>query len=40
MVEANAVMWDFIGDPRYADTSIITDQKGTGGTIHVYHDDR
>jgi hypothetical protein len=40
MVEANAVLWDFIGDPRCADTSIITDQKRTGGTVHVYQEDR
>ena len=26
--------------PRYADTWIITDQKRTGGTIHVYQEDR
>lgn len=40
MVETNAVMWDFIGDLRYADTSIITDQKRAGGAIHVYQEDR
>ena len=40
MVEANAVMWDFIGDPRYAHTSIITRRIREGGNIHDYQDDR
>lgn len=38
MVEASAATWDFIGDPRFADTSIITEQKRTGKNIHAYQD--
>ena len=40
MVEASAVMWDFIGDPRYVDTSLIIRRIRKGGNIHDYQDDR
>ena len=33
MVEAGHVMWDFIGDPRYADSSPLTAKAPAGDSI-------
>ena len=33
MVEADRVMWDFVGDPRYADKPILTAKASDGENI-------